>query len=77
MFKVVVLDIETASPIFQEIASNVVLPAEEGELSILDFHQSIISCLKEGMIKIDNAPIAIKKGIAKMQGDELVILVER
>ena len=78
MFKVSVLDIKTASPIFQELVSSVVLPGEEGELSILDFHQSIISCLKDGMIKIDNTPpIAIKSGIAKMQGDELVVLVER
>ena len=77
MFKVSVLDIQTASIIFQGKASSVILPGEEGELSVLDFHQSIISCLKDGMIRIDNTPIAIKRGIARMQGEELCILVER
>ena len=77
MFKVTVLDIQRVSVIFQEKASNVVLPGEEGEFSVLDFHQSIISCLKHGMIKIDNTPLAIKSGIARMQGEELIVFVER
>jgi F0F1-type ATP synthase epsilon subunit len=78
MFKVSVLDIKTASTIFRELASVVVLPGEEGELSILDFHQPIISCLKDGMVRIDNiAPMVIKSGIASMQDNELVILVEK
>ena len=77
MFKVTVLDIQKASVIFQEKASNVILPGQEGEFSVLDFHQSIISCLKHGMIKIDNTPLAIKSGIARMQGEELIVFVER
>ena len=77
MFKVAVLDIKTALPIFQQRVSSVVLPGQEGELSILDFHQSIISCLKDGVIKIGDTRIDIKSGIAKMQGDELVVFVEK
>jgi F0F1-type ATP synthase epsilon subunit len=78
MFKVSVLDIKTASAIFQELVSIVVLPGEEGEISILDFHQPIISCLKDGSIRIDNTPpIVIKSGIASMQDNELVVLVEK
>lgn len=78
MFKVSVLDIKTASSIFQELVSQVVLPGEEGELSIMDFHQPIISCLKDGVVRIDNTPpIVIKSGIASMQDNELVILVEK
>ena len=78
MFKVSVLDIKTAEPVFREMASSVILPGEEGEFSILDFHQPLISCLKDGMIKIDEkSPIHIKKGIARMEGNELSILAER
>ena len=78
MFKLAILDIQTASSIFQELVSMVVLPGEEGEFSILDFHQPIVSCLKKGLIKIDNRPpMAIKGGIAKMKNDELVVLVEK
>ncbi|MDD5408590.1 MAG: hypothetical protein PHC71_00645 [Candidatus Omnitrophica bacterium] len=78
MFKVSVLDIKTASTIFQELASLVVLPGEEGELSILDFHQPVISCLKDGIIRIDGKPpMVIKNGIASMQDNELIVLVEK
>lgn len=78
MFNVSLLDIEKGSVVFKEMVSCVVLPGEEGELSILDFHQSIIACLKNGIIRIDNAmSIHIKRGIARMQGTELVIMIER
>ncbi|MFA6358170.1 MAG: hypothetical protein WCY09_05840 [Candidatus Omnitrophota bacterium] len=78
MFRLSVLDIKTAAPIFQEFVSVVVLPGEEGELSILDFHQPIISCLKDGVIRIDNLPgVLIKNGIASMKNNELVVLVEK
>ena len=78
MFRVAILDIITAELIVKKIVSSVVLPGEEGEFSILDFHQPLISCLKDGTIKIDGKPsIHIKKGIARTQGNELSILVER
>ncbi|MBU0547399.1 MAG: hypothetical protein KJ710_06415 [Candidatus Omnitrophica bacterium] len=78
MFKLSVLDIKTATTIFQELVSVVILPGDEGELSILDFHQPVISCLKDGLIKIDNnPPMVIKNGIASMQDNELVVLVEK
>jgi F0F1-type ATP synthase epsilon subunit len=78
MFKVSVLDVKTASTVFQELVSLVVLPGDEGELSILDFHQPVIACLKEGLLKIDkNPPMAIKSGIACMQDNELLVMVEK
>ncbi len=78
MFRALILDIETASVVFREMASLVVLPGEEGEFSVLDFHQPIVSCLKEGVVKIDEKQSTpIKRGIARMEGNELVILVEK
>ena len=80
MFQVSVLDTKKAMLIFEKLASGIILPGEEGELSILDFHQPIISCLKKGVIKIDvEEPvfIKIKKGIVGMNGKELVVLVEK
>jgi len=76
MFNVSILDIKTALPIFQELVKCVILPGDEGELSILDFHQPIIARLKKGIIKVDRERISIQKGIANMQDNELVILVE-
>ncbi|MBU3933422.1 MAG: hypothetical protein KKH11_01995 [Candidatus Omnitrophica bacterium] len=78
MFRVSLLDIQRASLVCREVASCVVLPGEEGEFSVLDFHQPIVSCLKEGVVKIDEKqPVPIKRGIARMEGNELFILVEQ
>jgi len=80
MFSVSILDLKKTVLIFEELVSGIVLPGEEGELSILDFHQPIISRLKKGVIKIDAEKpvfIKIKEGIAGMNGKELVVLVEK
>jgi len=78
MFKTSIFDVKTTLPIFQELVSGVVLPGEEGELSILDFHQTIVVCLKKGIIKINKIrSIAINRGIAKMENNQLTILVEK
>ncbi len=78
MFPISILDTKTTATILKGMASCVILPGEEGELSIMDFHQPIIACLKEGTIQIDNSDsIRIKKGIARMEGNELSVLVEK
>ena len=77
MFKVSILDIKKVSTIFKEEASSVVLPGEEGEFAILDFHQSMLSTLKEGLIKIYNTSMPIKSGIALVKDDNLLVLVEK
>jgi len=76
MFEVSVFDIKTASLLFKDNASSVVLPGEEGEITALDFHQSFIATLKKGSIRIDLLNIAVKSGIAGMKNNELSIFVE-
>lgn len=78
MFSISILDAKTTVTLFKGMASCVVLPGEEGELSVMDFHQPVVACLKEGIIKVDDAhSVYIKKGIARMEGSELSILVEK
>ncbi|MDP8297481.1 MAG: hypothetical protein RAP41_04780 [Candidatus Orphnella occulta] len=78
MFTVSILNIKTTITLLKGMASCVILPGEEGELSIMDFHQPIVACLKEGTVKIDHSDsIRIKKGIARMEGNELSVLVEK
>jgi F0F1-type ATP synthase epsilon subunit len=62
--------------IFDGIANSVVLPGNEGEFEILDFHKPIISFLRKGDIVIDEIGFPISKGVARFSGDELVALVE-
>lgn len=62
--------------IFEGNASSALLPGDQGEFEILDFHHPIISLLKEGNIVIDGYYLAIRQGVAKFDKDELVALVE-
>lgn len=78
MFRVSIYDIKSALPFFQEMVSAVVLPGKEGQLSVWDFHQSMIACLQKGVVEVDNKWfIPIKDGMAQVASNELVLLVER
>jgi len=61
-------------------AKEVVLPGNEGELSIMDFHQPIVCRLAKGAIKIiahrSVKSIPITDGIAHMEGDMLKVMAE-
>jgi len=76
MFKVSLLDIKSASVLFEDFVQCVILPGEEGELSVFDFHQAMLVKLKKGTITIDREHVLIRKGIAKMLNNELTILAE-
>jgi len=75
MFKVTVLTPE--EELYVGLAEEVILPTEDGQLSILDFHQPIVTRLTQGTIQIDQRwSFKIKDGIAKMSGVELVGIVQ-
>lgn len=74
MFKVIILN--PKHELFEGEAKSVILPGDRGEFEILDFHRPVISLLKEGSIIIDGKYLAIKRGVAKFNKDELVALVE-
>ena len=61
---------------FEGKAKTVVLPGDEGEFEVLDFHHGIISLLKKGDIILDGKYLFIKGGIAKFYKGELIALVE-
>ena len=77
MFEVNVLDITNASVIFKKNASGVILPGEEGQMTVLDFHQSFVITLEKGIVKIDNLNIRVKSGIAAMKDNKLSMLIEK
>lgn len=78
--------------IFEGNAQEIILPGEDGEVAVLDFHQPFLYCLTRGFITVKerlfkqekdgsgikqaNSRIMIKKGVAMMQGNELLVLVE-
>lgn len=75
MFKVTIYDLERQ--LYEASASRVYLPGEAGELEVLAFHAPMISLLRAGQILVDGKGLRIQKGIAKMEKNELFVLVER
>jgi F0F1-type ATP synthase epsilon subunit len=52
------------------------LPTEDGEVSVLDFHQPFLMRLKHGLVRLPDKRAVIKDGIAFMRGNELTLFVE-
>ncbi len=75
MLKVSIFDQETK--LYEDLASQINLPGEEGEFTVLDFHAPMIRLLKAGQIRVDGKYLSINQGIALVNRNELFILVER
>jgi F0F1-type ATP synthase epsilon subunit len=65
---------------FDGFVKEVILPGEDGELSIWDFHQTLVSCLREGDIilgfgkDMPKKSVHINAGVAKFERSELGIM---
>ena len=67
--------LEPKGTIWQGMAKTVNLPAVEGEMCVLDFHQSFVVRLKKGVL-FSNMRIAIKDGIAFMRSNNLMVFAQ-
>lgn len=75
MFKVTLLT--PKQELYVGLGEKVILPTEDGQLTILDFHQPLLCRLARGTISIDERWLfPIKDGVARMSGFELVGIVE-
>ncbi len=68
--------------LYEAEAKEVILPGEDGEVCVMDFHDPFLCRLQKGWIKakIENGKgeeeIYIKDGVARMAGNELTVLAE-
>jgi F0F1-type ATP synthase epsilon subunit len=74
--------INVKEQVYQEEATEVVLPGSDGELSVLDFHQDFIYALKNGDVIIfprrKDKParkLRVDRALAHMQSNTLTIFV--
>lgn len=75
MFKVTLLTAK--QELYVGLALKAVLPAREGQVTILDFHQPILTRLAKGVIAIDDRWFfKVKDGVIKMTGFELLGIVD-
>ena len=68
--------IEPKKVIWEGSSKEVRLPAQDGEVCVLDFHQPFISRLRKGVVRCKNNRTAIKDGVAFMRHNELTLFVE-
>ena len=80
MFHVLILNSRIQASkkiIYQGNSTSVLLPGNDGEFEILDFHKPILSKLKKGVILVDNGKeFPIQGGIVKMDRQSLVAFVD-
>ncbi len=74
------LDVLVITPqrvIFEGKARSVTVPGEQGVFEILSYHKDIVSRLFSGDVKVDEKKYKVKRGIARVENDNVTIIVER
>lgn len=68
--------LEPKKAIWQGMTKEVILPAAQGQMCVLDFHQPFLVRLKQGNIDFSDLRIVIKDGIAFMRSNNLTVFVQ-
>lgn len=68
--------LEPREAVWEGRAKAVYLPAQDGEVCILDFHQPFLMRLRKGVVRTDKERMAIKDGIAFLRSNKLILFVE-
>ncbi len=63
-------------PLFEGHARSVIVPGEEGTFEVLPFHKRILSRLVSGAVYIDESRFPVKRGIIKVNQNNVTIIVE-
>ena len=66
----------TIKVIFKGKANNVVLPGDMGVFEVMSYHKRIMSRLLRGTIDVDGQEFPIARGIAKVDQNHLLVIVE-
>lgn len=68
--------LEPKGAIWQGMTKEVNLPAADGEMCVLDFHQPFVVRLKKGNIIFSNTRIPVSDGIAFMNSNSLMVFAQ-
>ena len=68
--------LEPKGAIWQGMVTEVNLPAFDGQMCVLDFHQPFLVRLRKGDIFFSNRRVAVKDGIAFMRSNNLIVFAQ-
>jgi F0F1-type ATP synthase epsilon subunit len=68
--------LEPKGAIWEGMVKKVNLPAADGEICVLDFHQPFVIRLKKGSVVFSNMRVAVKDGIAFMRSNNLTVFAQ-
>ena len=61
--------------LYDGAAAHVVLPGEDGEMSVFDFHAPMLCALGRGDVWVDDARFPVPGGVARVARNAVTILV--
>jgi len=68
--------IDPKKALWQGMCKQVLLPARDGQMCVLDFHQPFVARLGKGKITFSGGSIPIKDGIAFMRSNSLTVFAQ-
>ena len=66
----------TIKTIFKGEAQSVILPGDTGVFEVMSYHKRVLSRLLKGIIDVDGQEFPIARGIAKVDQNNVMIVVE-
>lgn len=66
----------TIKIIFKGQAESVILPGDTGVFEIMSYHKRLLSRLLKGIIDVDGQEFPIARGIAKVDQNNVMIVIE-
>lgn len=66
----------TIKIVFKGQAESVILPGDMGVFEVMSYHKRILSRLLKGSIDVDGKEFPIARGVAKVDKNNVVIVIE-
>lgn len=66
----------TAKVVFKGKAESVIFPGDTGVFEIMPYHKRMMSRLLKGDIDVDGQQFPIKRGIVKVERNNIMVIVE-
>ena len=71
-----VLLLSPRQELYKGVAHSVIAPGEDGVFEVLPFHKRFLSRLISGILFVDNMEYRLKRGILKVNQNQVTIIIE-